>query len=76
MILIHNLEDMLVGWQKVATQYHMTIYVFKVGEGAWGAVTNKSQGVGAHTQTINPEGPALKFDTESHGRSSTVETKV
>lgn len=56
--LLRDLEDMRVGWQKVADRYSMTVFVFgyrsmeAVDE--YIAVTNKAQGIGSLLFTIEP----------------------
>jgi len=49
-----TLEDMRIGWQKVADRYQITIYVFHVGGEEYQAVSNKMQGVGKLIDTIEP----------------------
>jgi hypothetical protein len=55
-IKANDLTDLRVGWQRVADEYKMTIFVFSAAPGEWQAVTNKSQGVGGLVETIKPEG--------------------
>lgn len=58
--LPESLEDMRVGWQKVADRYSMTIYVFKFTHTITGdqpnymAVTNRAQGMGELVETLTP----------------------
>jgi hypothetical protein len=47
------LRDLLVGWQKVADQYNMPIYVFQTGD-TFHAVSNEAQGVGHRVDTLAP----------------------
>jgi hypothetical protein len=51
------LPDLLVGWQKVADQYKMPIYVFQTGD-TYHAVSNEAQGVGRLVDTLAPQGPS------------------
>jgi hypothetical protein len=50
------LPDLLVGWQKVADQYKMPIYVFQTGD-TYHAVSNEAQGVGLLVDTLAPQEP-------------------
>jgi hypothetical protein len=47
------LPHLLVGWQKVADQYNMAIYVFQTGQ-TYHAVSNEAQGVGRLVETLAP----------------------
>ena len=51
------LPDLLVGWQKVANQYKMPIYVFQTGD-TYHAVSNEAQGVGRLVDTLAPRSPS------------------
>jgi len=50
------LPHLLVGWQKVADQYNMPIYVFQTGR-TYQAVSNEAQGVGRLVDTLTPRLP-------------------
>jgi len=50
------LPDLLVGWQKVADQYKMPIYIFQTGD-TYHAVSNEAQGVGRLVDTLAPQEP-------------------
>jgi hypothetical protein len=45
------LPDLLVGWQKVADRYNMSIYVFQTRD-TYHAVSNETQGVGHLVETL------------------------
>jgi len=48
------LPDLLVGWQKVADRYNMSIHIFQAGD-AYHAVSNEAQGVGRLVNTLAPQ---------------------
>jgi hypothetical protein len=48
--------DTVCGWQKVADQYHMPIYVFQMGD-TYLAVSNEAQGLGHLVDTLGPQSP-------------------
>ena len=48
------LPDLLVGWQKVADRYNMSIYVFQTMD-TYHAVSNETQGVGHLVETLAPQ---------------------
>jgi len=48
------LPDLLVGWQKVADRYKISIYVFQTGD-TYLAVSNETQGVGHLVNTLAPQ---------------------
>jgi len=50
------LADLLVGWQKIADQYHMPIYVFQMRD-TYHAVPNEAQGLGHLVDTLAPQSP-------------------
>ena len=50
------LPDLLVGWQKVADQYKVPIYVFQTGD-TYHAVSNEAKGVGRLVDTLAPQEP-------------------
>jgi len=60
------LPDLLVGWQKVANQYKMPIYVFQMGD-TYHAVSNEAQGVGRLVDTLAPQVPVPEQVTEPKG---------
>jgi hypothetical protein len=65
--LAQDLEDMRRGWQKVANNYNMTVYVFH-NHGCYQAFSNKHQGVGQLFEIIEPEfAPAGKSAPREHG---------
>jgi hypothetical protein len=51
--LARDLEDMRRGWQKVADNYRMTLYVFE-HHGQYTAVSQEGIGLGKLVETIKP----------------------
>lgn len=72
MVVDEPLDDLRVGWQKIADRYHLTVFVFRVGK-QFAAVTNRAQVVGEVVETIEPQ--SAVEPAPNHGRFSHLETE-